>query len=396
MHKIYPIMKRGVLTFLLFLAFAVTFAADADSIAVTPTDTVTVAPHKGLVSRVIKYFMDSNKPKPNKKFDFSILGGPHYSSETKFGIGLVAAGLYKHNFNDTITPMSMVGLYGDLSTTGYYLLGIKGYHLFPLERYRINYKIYFYSQPNYYWGMGYTPNSNDDNETEYRRKQLKLDADFMIRAGDNFYFGPTGQFCLISGTHLNPDGEWLWNQQHLTTRTYGIGVAMSYDTRDNISNAYNGINLEIHQRFYPRFLKNDYAFSSTELTGNYYRQVWKGGVIATQLHAMFTYGNTPWTMMPSITTSNSLRGYYDGRYNDKCEVDATVELRQHVWRRNGLVAWVGAGNVFPKFSGFRLSHTLPNYGVGYRWEFKNRINVRLDVGFGRGEKGIVFNINEAF
>lgn len=389
-------MQRGIVLYILFLAFALTHAAEADSVSVATSDTIAPPHHKNIITRVIDYFSESNKVKPTKRFDFSILGGPHYSSETKFGLGVVAAGLYKRNLSDTVTPQSMVGLYGDFSTTGFYLVGIKGYHIFPLDRSRINYKFYFYSQPNYFWGMGYEPNSNNDNETAYRRKQLKLDADFMKRIGDDIFVGPTGQFCLISGGHLDPAGKWLWNDQAMDVRSYALGIAFMYDTRDNISNAYRGVNVEVHQRFYPAFMGNKYAFSSTEFTGNYYRQLWKGGILATQLHGLFTYGNTPWTMMPSITSSNGLRGYYDGRYNDKCELDATVELRQRVWRRNGLVAWVGAGNVFPKFSKIRLSHTLPNYGVGYRWEFKNRINVRLDVGFGKGEKGIVFNINEAF
>ena len=40
---------------------------------------------------------------------------------------------------------------------------------------------------------------------------------------------------------------------------------------------------------------------------------------------------------------------------------------------------------------------LPNWGFGYRWEFKKNVNVRLDYGFGKpGHSGFIFNINEAF
>ena len=91
-----------------------------------------------------------------------------------------------------------------------------------------------------------------------------------------------------------------------------------------------------------------------------------------------------------------MRGYYEGRFRDKCEADACLELRQHIWRRNGLVAWIGAGTVFPKFSALRFSKVLPNYGIGYRWEFKKRVNIRLDLGFGRHQTGFIFSINEAF
>ncbi len=111
---------------------------------------------------------------------------------------------------------------------------------------------------------------------------------------------------------------------------------------------------------------------------------------------MLTYGNTPWGMLATLGGSNTMRGYYDGQYRDKCEIDATVELRQHVYHRNGIVVWAGAGTIFPKFSAVRWREILPNFGIGYRWEFKNRINVRLDYGFGRHTSGFVFNINEAF
>ena len=52
-----------------------------------------------------------------------------------------------------------------------------------------------------------------------------------------------------------------------------------------------------------------------------------------------------------------------------------------------------SGDCFPKVF---VKHILPNYGFGYRWEFKKRVNVRLDLGFGKHQTGFIFNINEAF
>ena len=102
-------------------------------------------------------------------------------------------------------------------------------------------------------------------------------------------------------------------------------------------------------------------------------------------------------MLAALGGSARMRGYYEGRYRDKNLIETQIELRQHIWRRNGIAVWVGAGNVFPSFSGFKWGLTLPNYGIGYRWEFKNRVNVRLDYGFGKkGQSGFLFNINEAF
>ena len=118
--------------------------------------------------------------------------------------------------------------------------------------------------------------------------------------------------------------------------------------------------------------------------------------MAYNLHARLTYGNTPWGLLSTLGGTSVMRGYFEGRYRDKSEIDVCIELRQHVWRRNGVVLWVGGATVFPKFSEISARKLLPNYGIGYRWEFKKRVNVRLDLGFGRHQTGFIFSINEAF
>ena len=44
----------------------------------------------------------------------------------------------------------------------------------------------------------------------------------------------------------------------------------------------------------------------------------------------------------------------------------------------------------------RFRQTLPNGGIGYRWEFKKGINVRLDYGLSKNGGGFIFSLNEAF
>ena len=201
-------------------------------------------------------------------------------------------------------------------------------------------------------------------------------------------------FDYVNGRDF--EKPWLWDGQADRTFSVGVGFTVQYDNRDFLTNASRGIYFRLDQRFNPRFLANKYAFSLTEFTLAYYHPLWRSATIAMELHSRLTYGNTPWGLMSTLGGSYSMRGYYEGRYRDKSAIDLCVELRQHVWRRNGVVLWVGAGTVFPKFSAMRWGHILPNYGVGYRWEFKKKVNVRLDLGFGRGQTGFIFSINEAF
>ena len=181
------------------------------------------------------------------------------------------------------------------------------------------------------------------------------------------------------------------------TANYGVGLSLAYDSRDVLTNPHKGYYLNITQCFRPKFLGNDYAFSTTDLRTSYYHPVWKGGLLAGELRGTFNFGNPSWAMMALLGNSYSMRGYYEGRYRDKHKIEGQVELRQHVWKRNGVVVWIGAGTVFNKFSALCMDRVLPNYGIGYRWEFKKNVNVRLDYGFGKnGQSGFIFNINEAF
>lgn len=358
-------------------------------------DTMALRAGKSWVNRILDYFNDSNKNKKHKRFDFSVIGGPHYASDTKFGLGLVAAGLYRTDPNDSILPPSNVSLYGDVSSVGFYMLGVRGNHIAPKGRYRIDYHLYFYSFPSDFWGIGYEMGDNDANKSDMKRWQAQAEVSFLFRVADNFYIGPMASYDYVIGKHIERPELLQGMDQH--TWNVGAGVSLVYDNRDNLTNPHRGIFLNINQMFRPEFMGNDYAFSTTAFRFDAYQRLGKGTVLAEDIRANFNFGNPSWGMMAELGGTHSMRGYYEGRYRDKHSLEATVELRQHVWKRNGIVVWVGAGTIFPKFSALRSKQILPNAGVGYRWEFKKNVNVRLDYGFGKsGQSGFLFNINEAF
>ena len=391
-------MKHSLTILIMMLALG-SYASElsvTDSISsAEKVDTMALRAGKSWVNRILDYFNDSNKNKKHKRFDFSVIGGPHYASDTKFGLGLVAAGLYRTDPNDSILPPSNVSLYGDVSSVGFYMLGVRGNHIAPKGRYRIDYHLYFYSFPADFWGIGYEMGDNDANKSDMKRWQAQAEVSFLFRVADNFYIGPMASYDYVIGKHIERPELLQGMDQH--TWNVGAGVSLVYDNRDNLTNPHRGIYLNINQMFRPRFMGNDYAFSTTAFRFDAYQRLGKGTVLAEDIGANLNFGNPSWGMMAELGGTHSMRGYYEGRYRDKHSLEATVELRQHVWKRNGIVVWVGAGTIFPKFSALRSKQILPNAGVGYRWEFKKNVNVRLDYGFGKsGQSGFLFNINEAF
>lgn len=390
---------KHILTILIMMLALGSYASElsvTDSISsAEKVDTMALRAGKSWVNRIFDYFNDSNKNKKHKRFDFSVIGGPHYASDTKFGLGLVAAGLYRTDPNDSILPPSNVSLYGDVSSVGFYMLGVRGNHIAPKGRYRIDYHLYFYSFPADFWGIGYEMGDNDANKSDMKRWQAQAEVSFLFRVADNFYIGPMASYDYVIGKHIERPELLQGMDQH--TWNVGAGVSLVYDNRDNLTNPHRGIYLNINQMFRPRFMGNDYAFSTTAFRFDAYQRLGKGTVLAEDIGANLNFGNPSWGMMAELGGTHSMRGYYEGRYRDKHSLEATVELRQHVWKRNGIVVWVGAGTIFPKFSALRSKQILPNAGVGYRWEFKKNVNVRLDYGFGKsGQSGFLFNINEAF
>lgn len=385
-------MRKFFIIFFITLTQTATIIAQehADSIR---TDSATVV-HKNLYDKILDYFNHSNDVKPTKDFDISFIGGPHYSSDTKFGIGAVAAGVYRADRSDTITQPSNISIYFDATTSLFFKLGVRGTHFYPSDRRRWSYDVNFASVSTKFWGIGYDNCVNDDNESKYKYLTSRVETEYVWRTLPDLYVGPKVAFDYVNGRDFEKP-ELLNGEAHRTFNL-GAGFSIQYDTRDNVTATTEGIYLKIDQLFNPRFLANKYAFSLTELNASAFHSLWRGAILATNIHARFTYGNTPWGLLSTLGGSYTMRGYFEGRYRDKSEIDICLELRQHIWRRNGAVIWVGGGSIFPKFSAMRLRHILPNYGIGYRWEFKRFINVRLDLGFGRGETGFIFSINEAF
>ncbi|MFB6454207.1 BamA/TamA family outer membrane protein [Chitinophaga sp. Hz27] len=363
----------------------------------TDTTTITAAEEdiKGIFNKIVHYLKHTNDVRPRKKFDFSIIGGPYYAPETSAGIAAMAAGLYSMDRKDTLLPMSSISVYGTGSLSGFYGIGINSITIFPDERFRLQVKASFSSQPNKYWGIGYDEGSEKDDYTKYTLVTKKISADFSACVIGRLFAGISTILNDGSAQQIDTSGgKPLMQPSHV----FGLGVGpfVTFDSRDFIPNAYKGIYVRLGYKFFPSFLGNTATFRAWDAQFDWYRRLWKGAVLATDLLAESCTKGVPWTLMPEAGGSNRLRGYFEGRFRDNNFLTGQVELRQKIHGRNGAVVWVGAGNVFPEYNAISFNQTLISYGIGYRWEFKRRINIRLDYGMGKDQSGFYFGINEVF
>lgn len=182
-----------------------------------------------------------------------------------------------------------------------------------------------------------------------------------------------------------------------TSFSTGPTLGVVHDSRDYILNASEGFLLAFNWSHYHQQYGSDSDFHKVKLNYSDYLHFNNlQSVLAWQWKAELNSGDTPWDQLAKLGGPTNLRGYEAGRYRDENMTLMQLEWRQHLVGRHGAVAWIGAGTLSNDFSELSKGEWLRSVGFGYRFRVKAQSNLRLDMGFGEGEKGFYFTMNEAF
>ena len=329
--------------------------------------------------KVQNYFEQSAVDKTaTKKFDVSVVGAPTYSSTTGLGLGVVVAGLYRIDRANMQVPPSTVSVFARATLKGVYNVGVEGINIFKDNRDRLSYRLTFTSLPSNFWGLGYDAAVNN-TPVNYTSNRQQVELSYYHRLCRNLYIGARANFDYIYASR--GDRELiapLIGSAKSEALSTGFSLLLEYDSRDFIPNPHRGVYLSAQGMFRPKGLSNIESDSWKIVgTASYYQKVWRGSVLALDLYLESNSSGTPWQLYAHMGSKYRMRGYYEGRFTDRNMVTAQVELRQNVWRRLGVAVWGGAGNCFSSWNSYQWSHTLPNYGIGVRWEFKKSESLLL-------------------
>lgn len=103
---------------------------------------------------VFQYLQKSNQTSSDKSFNYSAIGGPYYTNETKVGMGLIGSGLFRLNGCEKDNDPSNISLYINAASSGAYALGIRSSIYFPKKRYWIDSDISFSDTPSQLLDLG--------------------------------------------------------------------------------------------------------------------------------------------------------------------------------------------------------------------------------------------------
>lgn len=178
----------------------------------------------------------------------------------------------------------------------------------------------------------------------------------------------------------------------------GVGVRFDWDRRDTKFAATRGTRVSFESTFFNEGLGGDFNFVKTRVDLRYFMS-WSEHTLGFHAVTRMTHGDTPFYDLSTIGGSNQLRGVYSGKYVDQHMAVLQTEYRTpyFLWRF-GLAGFGGVGQTFTSPDELALDRLKWGAGGGVRFLLKEaeRVNIRLDFGFGEDGMNVYFGLAEAF
>lgn len=252
--------------------------------------------------------------------------------------------------------------------------------------------------PDKFYGLGNAtrPDSAQDYSLDQARVFLAPRARVAphVYAGLSLLYQWTGIGDVEPGASLASDTIPGARGGTLT----GAGLNLVADTRDHTLGPRRGVYLLAGARLHDGALGSDFDYARLELDARAYLSTYRQQVLAVQLVATGSTGTPPFFDLAKLGGPSLLRGSYEGRFRDRQRVAAQAEYRAPVWGVLGVAAFTGVGQVARSWRDVRLAefHVTGGAGVRVRLSSADRVNLRVDYGFGPGESGVYFALGEAF
>ena len=259
-----------------------------------------------------------------------------------------------------------------------------------------------------YYGPG--PDSKKDSRSDFRLEDTAIDATFGVQPFRGLKFGTSGGYLFVN-VGPGTDRRFVSSEQVFTpAQAPGIdqqadflryGFFAQVDYRDNPGGARSGGNyLVAFDSFSDRTL-NLYDFRRLNVEVQQFIPFFnRRRVIALRGKSTLTYkraGQTvPFYLQPVLGGSDDLRGFRSYRFYDDNMIVVNGEYRWEVFSGLDMALFADGGKVFPSKSQWNLHHLEGSAGFGFRFNVRNNVFLRIDVGFGEEGPQVWFKFGNVF
>ena len=237
--------------------------------------------------------------------------------------------------------------------------------------------------------------------------QIMIKERVLRKIDKNLFFGLEMDFQRLGSVNFinspsAPDYELPLGYKGSTN--FGIGAGLVYDNRHNVLNVRDGFFSETAFLSYlPNLSTHQFntIISDTRIFRPWGKN--KNNVFAAQTFGQFNSSTTPFNQLSLMGGESLMRGYYMGRYRDRNQIAAQMELRflplpLGFTNRIGAGVFVGASQVFNDWNHLNLNSFVAAGGGSLKFLLfpKKDIYTRIDMAFTKEGNAFYIYIGEAF
>ena len=268
----------------------------------------------------------------------------------------------------------------------------------PNEKWQLLAWIGYYDYPDRFFGIG---NQTTDQQKEtYTAKRFILHLTPKWKIQNNVYAGIQYEGMHQQLSDLEENGELNKRRLPGSRKSIysGLGCLISWDTRDNIYFPVKGRFHQIEFSWFHSAFGSDFNFKRATFDIRRYICIRTRQALAFQVLALMIFGIAPFQSLPDMGNSQIMRGTYEGRFRDNHFLGTQAEYRFFFWGPLGAVLFGGVGEVAHRLVDFKINSIKYSAGFGFRLNIdpEERINLRIDFGYGKNTSGLYIEIGEAF
>jgi outer membrane protein assembly factor BamA len=266
--------------------------------------------------------------------------------------------------------------------------------------YELHAEMEYKKWPSEFYGIGM--GTSRDIYEKFTSQELKLNFK-LTRKLSTIWNASLDYEYLDFSLVKTKTGGWLASGNFIDNKEFnsGIGFTINLDTRNSESYPTCGGLYSFQLLEFSHLLGSDYDFTRYTLDLRKYLQINPMNTLAFQSFFSGIQNDVPFYQLNHL--NDNMRAITSNLYIDKHAFTVRMEDRFFYWnsglkQRLGLVFFAELGEVAPKISKFNLEQTQFNYGFGFRYSFflDDRMNAKIDIGFGEVKASISISTGEAF
>ena len=340
------------------------------------------------------------KKDSTKKVSFAAIPIINYNTTMGVMAGGMGSAFYKLNAKDTISPSSSSMVFGMYTGNKTWMgLGVQKFY-FNEDKWRAKvvagtgnfFFQFFQGLPGGMSGQYYDDGIWIDFDT---RGTFAL-GEIQRQLVKNFYLGFEALFMRAETTFDIPIGE---ENPKSKASMNSLGYTLQFDNRDNVNFPVTGFFANFKNRFIREVFGATENYDNFEISANHFWDIKKNSksILVSRIYTNIASGDVPFQAQNFIG-GDDLRGYSKGEFRGNQVYAIQAELRQNVYKKFGMVGFIGVGSAVQEFADMPDAELLPSIGVGVRYLMiaKEKVNIGIDVGVGKDDWSLTFRIGEAF